>query len=252
MIVLCVCCIGCAADDKEMDLATIVEKHTDARGGATKIEAVQSVALDIRITEPTFSVTGKYAATRAGFVRVDIFSGETRVFTEAIGPTGGWQMDADENVSCLSQDGFSALDKGRIGNLMGLHERSQLGYSLQLETSSQTDKSHSYYVVETSPNGFIRKYEISPDTFLIESVIETSALHPDIDAQTTPQNTKFLARASVSGVLFHTTSEKRNLTDGTLMQRAEVLNRVVNSPFVRGYFSPPKMQGISSINACGH
>lgn len=123
---------GCHADD-QVTIDSLIERHVDSRGGADAIENVRSLRLGLEITEPGFTVRGDYVATRDGYMRIDIFSGDERVFTEALGPDGGWQLLRGESVSTeLSEEGERALRRGLTGNLYGLHELSDLGYKLTL------------------------------------------------------------------------------------------------------------------------
>jgi len=82
----------------------------------------------LEITEPGFTVRGDYVATREGYMRIDIYSGD-----EALGPDGGWQLLQGETVSTdLSADEERALRRGLIGNLYGLHKLAGLDYELSL------------------------------------------------------------------------------------------------------------------------
>jgi hypothetical protein len=70
-------------------------------------------------------------------MRIDVFAGEDRVFTEALGPEGGWQMFGDGTIADLSEDGDAALRRGVIANLYGLHELPALGYTLNFLGASE-------------------------------------------------------------------------------------------------------------------
>ena len=104
--------VGCQAIEP-VDLTQLIERHTESRGGKQAIEHVHSLRFDLEITEPGFTVRGDYLATRDGYMRIDIYSGDERVFTEALGPDGGWQLLQGATVPTdLSEDGEKALARG--------------------------------------------------------------------------------------------------------------------------------------------
>ena len=96
-----------------MTLDKLVERHTEARGGAAALEIIRSSRTELEISEPAFTVRGDYVANRDGYMRIDVFAGAERVFTEALGPDGGWQLLQGESVAIgLSADGEKALRRG--------------------------------------------------------------------------------------------------------------------------------------------
>ena len=99
----------------EMTLERLLDAHADARGGKAALENLQTMTVDLEIIEPDFTVTGHYRASRDGQMRIDVYAGDQRVFTEALGPDGGWQMFDDGEVADLSPDGDAALQRGIIG-----------------------------------------------------------------------------------------------------------------------------------------
>jgi len=116
----------------------LVELNTAARGGAAAIEAVRVFDSDIRIVEPEFSVDGRYVATRDGRMRVDILVGGERVFTEALGPSGGWSWTPDQGVAPASPRGAAALRHGielpfKLHPDTGLIERDRQLRALQVD-----------------------------------------------------------------------------------------------------------------------
>lgn len=221
------------------DLATLLERHAEARGGKDAVGAVQAVSVTLEITEPTFTVSGYYRASRAGQMRIDIYDAGQRVFTEALGPDGGWQMVADETVADLSPDGASALQRGVVSNLYGLHELPSLGYKLDLVGSTERNNSTFWEIEITAPDGFSEHVFLDKDTFLIASKVETSALHPDLDPEKTPQETFFTDYQESGGVLFSRKSETRNLETGDVMQTAIVKSHDVNVAFGKKEFRRP-------------
>ncbi|MHA7872271.1 MAG: hypothetical protein ACX939_07980, partial [Hyphococcus sp.] len=190
-----------AAGDS-MTLEQILQKHTDARGGASAIENVRSLDIALEITEPTFKVTGHYRATRDGWMRIDIYDNETRVFTEALGPDGGWQMFANGAVEDLSAEGALALRHGVFSNLYGLHELEDLDYRLAYVGPTTRHDRALWELTVTAPEGKTQHLFLGQDDFLAHSEVETSALHPDVDSTQVRQETFYTDYKSYAGVLF--------------------------------------------------
>lgn len=223
-------------------LEELLTNHTEARGGAAAIEAVQSVQVELEIVEPSFTVSGMYVATREGHMRIDIFADGNRVFTEALGPDGGWQMFGDGRVADLSVDGHKALERGIAGNLFGLHERMGLGYTLEL-LGEITHNGNTYYELEEiAAGGFSRRLYMDPANYQITRDLETSALHPDLDA--TKQRKETLSmnfRANGPGEpVYSNKQETRDMDTGALMQTATIKKRTINGPIDASRFRRPE------------
>ena len=73
----------------------VIDRNTTAMGGRQAIEAVHSVAIDLRIVDPDFAVDGSYRATRPGKMRIDIKAEGKHVFTEAFDGRRGWQWKGE-------------------------------------------------------------------------------------------------------------------------------------------------------------
>ena len=223
-------------------LEDIISKHTEARGGASAIEAIKAIRVKLEIIEPNFTVTGDYVATRDGFMRIDIYAEGERVFTEALGPDGGWQMFADGRIEGLSEDGEKALQRGVVSNLFGLHEREAHGHNLQLAGDIELDGKTFIGLVETAPDGFEKTLFLDPENYLVVHGMEVSALHPDID----PAKQQFLtvnsAFSTIDGVVFSDMEEKYDRNTGDVVQRSRVTERLINPTLDRQLFLKPSVQ----------
>lgn len=230
---------SCTPISSEMTLEGLLEAHTEARGGMLAIERIKSIAIEPEITEPGFTINGKYIASRNGWVRIDIYSEGNRVFTEALGPDGGWQMRRDGNVTNLSPEGKAALERGLIGNLYGLHELKNLGYTL-IFSGTILHNGVEYWDIETvTPTGFSEHHFLSKDTFLINRKIETSALHPDLNSKKKHQETIFSNYTKIENVIFSQKSEKHDLNSGETRQSVIIQSRTINVEIDETHFKQP-------------
>jgi len=231
--------VACASE-RPVTLQALIEQHTVARGGARAIENVHSIRVSLEITEPEFTVRGEYVATRNGHARVDIYANGERVFTEALTIEGGWQLRKGETEATdLSEDGRRALLRGLIGNLYGLHELPALGYRLSLAGQVSLDGGEYWAIDQLAPDGFSKRLYIDRQTMLVVRERETTALHPDIEAERTDQVTFIDDYAAVGGVLFPRRTVKRDVATGNILQTIVVLDRQVNVPVDAAVFERP-------------
>lgn len=219
---------ACGRGDSDPTLDEIIDRHTQARGGAALIESVQAVRVLLEITEPGFTVTGDYVATRDGHMRIDIFADGTRVFTEALGAGGGWQMMADGSVKDLTEEGLKALRRGLEGNLYGLHERWGLGYRYSLVGRTEHGGEPAFELEEIAHDGFSKHLYLSTETYRIIGDVRTAALHPDIDSTEQRQETFYSAFEPTDGLLYSTLSQARDMDTGELMQTVRTTGRTLN------------------------
>ncbi|MGD8681027.1 MAG: hypothetical protein PVJ33_11715 [Lysobacterales bacterium] len=238
---LAVCLAGCSASGAPMTLKRLVAANTEARGGAEAIENVHAVEFELEITEPGFTVAGHYRATREGFMRIDIFAGGERVYTEAVGPDGAWQMRKDETVGTPETEAGAAIKRrGIVGNLYGLHELAGLGYTLTFE-GARTIAGKDYWVIEKrAPDGFSETVFLDKSSNLDVREVDTSALHPDLNPAKERFETMRLDYRPTAGVLFVRKSEKRNLATREVVQTVLVKSVRVNPTLDEALFQRPR------------
>ena len=92
VVVVATALFGCSRSPTTVD--EVIERHTITMGGSAAIEAIQSIEIDLHITDPKFEVEGNYFAARPGKMRIDVSAGGERVFTEAFDGQKGWQWES--------------------------------------------------------------------------------------------------------------------------------------------------------------
>lgn len=216
-----------------------LDAHLEANGGAAAFERQSSIRIEIEVSEPGFTVRGDYQATRDGQMRVDIFAGEDRVFTEALAPDDAWQMFADGSVADVEGEGRDALLEGITGHLYGLHEYASLGHSV--ETGGwETIDGVSYPVIDVVyASGKESRRYLDPETLLMTRERSEYALHPDIDPTQDRFETHYSDYREVDGVwrAFHT--RKINLRTSEVAQTVQVLGIEVNPDLDPATFERP-------------
>jgi hypothetical protein len=221
---------GCAG--REASLAQIIERHTEARGGAAAIDRVNSAAIDVDIRErgQTYLVKYHAVADPAPRARVDVVVDGRTVYSEGIEDDGVWLWDRSEPAAKASEavDAADALFHGVEFNLVGLHRYERRGHRLKAMPREKID-GVSYYVLEVAYSTGPRSYfYIDPETWLIARRRDERAYHPDLDPTKTRVESRYSDYRQAAGVLFNDKSEDFNLDSGELLATNTVLKRVIN------------------------
>ena len=183
-------------------LAELIQKNTVARGGKKAIEAVQSLEVELTITEPTFVVDGIYRASRDGKMRIDVFAEGERVFSEGYNDSGGWQWLGGESEGiAMSREGELAVKHGIVTNLYGLHEMAGLGHELVFKGREEVDHVNHWVIDLVFDDGFVSRLYLDPESFLVVLTRVDTALHPDVDPEVRRFETRSFDFRQVSGVL---------------------------------------------------
>lgn len=237
---------GCATSRApDVSLADLLARNTEARGGRAAIEAIQNLEAKLRIVEPTYTADGIWRVDRHGRMRIDVFIGEKRVFTEAFDGENGWQLPADaERPKPASADGAKALrHSGQLPtNILGLHEMAAHGHRLELVGREEIAGKSYFVVVLTLDDGFTTRYSIDPATFLISRSRVRKALHPDADPTPTTIETVWSDFRPVAGVLFPFQARDTDLATGKLLQTTTLLELRANRPAEDRVFQMPGPQ----------
>lgn len=240
LVILVVAFQGQGAVAQELTLQQVIARCTEAAGGKAAIEAVQSVRIRLTIEEPTFKVEGDYRADRKLQMRIDIYSDQKRVYTEAYDGKNGWQM-GDGPATDSKPEGSAALLHGIItpGKLFGLHEQEAIGNQLELVGREIVDKVNYYMLKLTLKDGFVLQYYVNPDTWLIERSRDVRALHPDLDSTLKPKETVYSDFRKVAGVVRSFKSSTVDLNTGAVLSTDSILEVETNPKLDDAQFQKP-------------
>lgn len=231
--------LGCVAQP-ELDLNTILARNAAAHGGEA-FESLHAVRLQAQITEPAFQVTGDYVAMRDDRMRVDIFAEGERVFTEALGPEGGWQRGGDDSpTKGVNAEGEGVLRRGLIAKLYPLARWPEHGFVLEYAGEVPDGSGRAHAIDVTGPTGFHRRLLIDPHSFRLIAARETSALHPDLDPTKSAVETRFEDYRWVDGILISHRSVKRDVDTDAQLQEVVILDAQVNPVLDPRHFEPPQ------------
>ncbi|MHA6289345.1 hypothetical protein [Maricaulis sp. CAU 1757] len=221
---------------------TLLDRYTTAIGGASAIEAVEGIRIEVEIAEPDFQLTGQYVAQRNGDMRIDVYDGDQRVFSEGLSDGVGWQMFLDGSVEPTSPDGTAALRRGLERNLFGLHEFAVRGHEVSAGEPQVID-GITYPVLDiTMDDGFEERLYLDPQSFLPVRERSEFALHPDINPDAELHETRQSDFREIDGVVKSFLQETVDLRSGQTVQTIRIRQIELNPHIEAGFFDPPSGQ----------
>lgn len=223
-------------------LETLVERNTEARGGRSAIEAVNALEIKLRIAEPTYTADGLWRADRRGRMRIDVFMEGKRVWTEAYDGTVAWQRAGDDQKAVPAGPGAAALRNSAQlpTNLLGLHEMASHGHRLENAGREEIDGVSYHAIVLTLDDGFVTRYYLDPESYLIVRSRVTKALHPDVDPKPTRIETRWSDFRETAGVRMAFQAVDTDLATGKWIQSTTLLEVTAGPPLAHALFEMPR------------
>lgn len=209
----------------------VIDRNTQAMGGAKAIEAVQSIAVDLHIVDPGFAVDGTYRAARPGRMRIDVKVEGKHVFTEAFDGDRGWQWKGEGTTTVEeSAKATAALRHGveLPGHLYGLHELRQRGHRIDLVGREKIEGIDYYALRVTLNDGYTTTLYLDPKSWLIARRRDVRPLHVDIDPTPTIIEQRMSDFRQVAGVWFSFANTETDLKTGKLLETTTVRAITIN------------------------
>jgi hypothetical protein len=211
-----------AARAEELTLEQVVARHVAARGGAPALDRIRTMEAVVRVTEPSFTVLGRYLATTEGRVRVDVYSDGARAFSEGVDDQGVWGWAGGKPApEPSSEKGRQALLHGIEYNLVGLHRYPDRGQRLSLVGRETLGERELVALQANFADGFETRFYLDPDSWLIVRRRDRRAYHPDVDAREKRIESRFGDFRTVDGVVSPFLNEDHDLDSGQRAGRIE-------------------------------
>lgn len=220
--------LSSTSDDPTLD--QVLARNAAARGGVRALDAIHNTLNIAQVTEPGFTVTGRYIAAD-GRMRIDIFYNGHRAVSEGVDADGAWNWDGGKVApQAESNAGAAALRHGIEFNLFGLHAFARRGHTLTLE-GRETIGALNYYKIKVRlADGFETWRYINPTTWLIDHTRDVRPLHPDVDPTPVTIDTENTDFRAVAGVLTPFHWVQRNVGTGAEMQTGQIQRLEYNVP----------------------
>ncbi len=215
------------------DLERILDLNDKAHGGDA-LDQVQTVRVQLQITEPTFEVSGNYIASRDGLMRIDIYAGGGRVFAEGLTRECAWEWNpaqpAENSGTCVGEAESAALRHGieMPGHFYTLKDVRDRGATIDLIGKVETDSESEWQLRVTLADGFSRDYFLSQETHRITRARDFRAFHPGIDPTGVRIETRYGSPALVGGALRFKHQVNVNLDTGEVLGTTTVLDYELN------------------------
>jgi hypothetical protein len=232
---------GSAKPPAPATLEDLVQRHTQARGGRSAIEAIENLEARLRIAEPTFTAEGTWQVDRKGRMHIDVFVDGKRVWSEAFDGKVAWDMPGDAEHGTEAKAGASALRHSAQlpTNLLGLHEMESHGHKLEYSGREGIDGTDYHVILLTLDDGFTTRCYLDPVSFLITRARVSKALHPDADPTPMTIETVYSDFRPIAGVQFAFHARDTELTTNKLLQTTELLDLKANPPLDEQIFKMP-------------
>ena len=226
---------GCS---RAVTVDDVIERNTSAMGGRAAIEAIHSIEINLRITDPGFEVDGIYHAARPGRMRIDVQAGGKQVFTEAFDGQQGWQSHDQSEPEPASPKAAAALRHGveLPGKLFGLHEMKQRGHKIDLVGRETVDGIDYYMLRLTFGDGYTTTLYVDPQSWLITRRRDVRPLHVDVDPTPTTIEQRSSDFREIAGVRFAFASTEIDLKTGKQLESTKVGSIKVNPPIDESIF----------------
>src|SRR6202049_3472365 len=229
-----------AAQDTGLTLDQIVQKHTDALGGADKLKAIQTVT----ITGTASLMGGQMGAPvtikmkRPAFLRMDMHIQE-RTFVQCFDGDAGWPLNSFSGSNApqpmSEEDTRSARDNADFieGSLVDYEAK---GTSVELVGQEAVETTPAYKLKVTKKGGTVEYLYLDAATFLpLKTTGRRKQMGQEVDYESMPSNYR-----AVHGVMLpFTVRQKMNGRDA---MEVSVINVDINTPLDDSVFRMPEQQ----------
>lgn len=219
----------------KLTLAELIRRHTKARGGASRLDAVHALSTDVAITEKGSTVQAHYSCNDSPAWRIDVYAQGKHVFCEGLDSGGPWLWpSADSSPHDAVPDARKTGIQGIEFNLYGLHRFAARGHVLSFDGREFLD-GVDYYVIKVVMKDSYETYlYINPTTWMIDRRRDFRAFHPDIDPQKAYAEKRYSDFRTVMSIVWPFFEKQVNWKTGAEVNSTLVKNIVYNPKLKAG------------------
>lgn len=209
----------------------LAQRNSEARGGATAIERVRGVDIWIDLRTGPTRLRGRLLANREGCVHVDIYDGDLRIVTGALGADGAWSataMEGSANVAA-GERAAAALRHAAAHpfRLYGLHEFARRGHRVESGEPTTIDGRNYFTLDVTYADGYRATLYLLRNDAVIERMRERG---PQANGGARRVETQVSDYREVSGVRFPFLTQEIDIDTLETLSSARVERLQVNTP----------------------
>ena len=217
-------------------LLALNEQFEDPDGVRTSVDMM---SYRLHIKEADFELVGVYRVTRSGKMRIDIYDGDSRVFTEAYDGDQGWQWHPEmTSAKVIDGEKAGALVHGiqLPGKLYLLSDLAANGHNVEL-LGKEKRKGDTYHVIKvTLSDGFEKYYLMNSKTGMLDINRDFRAFHPDIDSTSIRIETRHDQWKSIHGMTKSLRTVNWNLEEDKWLGTTTVETIVFDEKLPENYF----------------
>ncbi len=212
-----------------ISLDEILEKNLTATHIDLPFDRIENTEKLLLITEPQFKLLARYRATSDGYMRIDLFNGDERVYSEGKDSAGVWEWSQEDDAPMnVHHDGVGALEHGIEFNLFPLAQLVDRGHRIELVDNEKIGE-YEYFVLKiVLSDGFETYRYVNPDTWLVDISRDFRAFHPGVDDTKKNLETRYDKWQQSNGVVFAGRSQNIDLQSGEIIGTALVLESNYN------------------------
>jgi hypothetical protein len=220
-----------------LSLPEVIKRHTAARGGEARLDAVHAISTDVAITEKGSTLQARYSCNDSPAWRIDVYAQRNHVFCEGLDKTGAWlwpegDRSAHEAVADAKRTGIQGIEF----NLYGLHRFPSRGHILSLDGREVLD-GVDYCVIKVVMKDSYETYlYINPVTWMIDRRRDFRAFHPDVDPKKVYAEKRYGDFRTVEGIVSPFSETQVNWKTGE-----EVNSTAVKSIAYNPHFQPNEL-----------
>jgi hypothetical protein len=220
-----------------LTLQQVIDRNTQARGGAAALDRMHSILMESEWLEDGQKLDLRYAADRAGVVKVEAYLDGKYVGSEGVDKDGVWIMTKQGPKPSVATGAANALTHGAEDKLFGWNRFAERGHKLAL-LAPETIDGVTYQVVQVRyASGHVSNFYIDPKTWLAVRRRDQRAYHPDVDQKKQQEiETVYSDFQKVGGVVQSHNDTDYDLATGKPMGSHPVLKRLVNPKLAADYF----------------
>jgi hypothetical protein len=223
-------------------LEEIVARNRAVVNGGTNTALIGSLEVDLRLKDAKAGseLRAIYRVNRSGQMRIDLYQGGERVYTEAFDGQRGWDLGA-EGSAAIPDPHAQALWHGTQfpGMIFGLEDLAPNGHRLEYAGRERLGGVDYYVLKITLSDGFVTYRYVNPATWLIDRGRDFRAFHPALDAHQTWIETVYSDYRRVDGVMRSFVSTNTDLGTGAWQATNTIEAIKVNPSFDPAIFRMP-------------
>ena len=240
--ILCACQdrVAPTGTDATVDgVVEIISRNTNALGGQTALDSVQTMIKRSLIVEGDYRDIAVFATDRKGRMRVDIFADDQRVFAESYDGESAYQWNPKDGQSAASERGTVALSHTpQLPNhIFRLKDLVANGHTLELLGHEEIDGADYSALKLTLSDGFENYLWADSKSGFVTRVRNTRALHVDIDDEEKVIETRISDFRQVRDIVHPHSVVEVDLRTGEKLVEVSLLSVELNKELPSNYFS---------------